>query len=159
MSLELQGRGSFLIDNPPLPGDPLATPRRTSVPAAYPLIFRQKVVDAYEAGQGSFKQVGEQFGIGEASVNRWVSQLRKKGHLQTKERKQRARAITDEAVEYMKLLLDDEPEWTTQELADELADAFDIHVTRQTVGEALRRAGLSRKRGSRVRQPPSRSVS
>jgi transposase len=129
------------------------------MPAAYPLFFRRKVVDAYEAGHGSFKQVGEQFGIGEATVNRWVSQESKQGHLLPKERRRRARVVTDKAVAYMKGLLEDDPAWTTQELADELVDAFEIRVTRQTIGEALRRAGLSRKRGSRDRQPPSPTAS
>src|SRR5690606_17760639 len=116
-----------------------------------------KVVDAYEAGHGSFAEVGEQHGVGEATVNRWVSQMRKAGHLKPKVRRSRAKVITPEAVRYMCSLIDEEPSWTTQELADELVDAFDIRVTRQTVGEALRDAGYTRKRGSRDRQLPGRT--
>lgn len=128
------------------------------MPAAYPPVFRQKVVDAYEAGHGSFKQVGEQFGIGEASVNRWVSRARKGQSLEPKVRRSRPRAITPDALAYILALVEDEPGWTTQELADELAEACDIHVKRHAVGRALRDAGYSRKRGSRDRQLPRRCV-
>lgn len=45
----------------------------------YGLEFRKKVVKAYEMGAGSFESVGLAFGIGEATVNRWVSRARKEG--------------------------------------------------------------------------------
>lgn len=122
------------------------------MPAAYPLVFRQKVVEAYEAGHGSFKQVAHDFGIGEATVNRFVSAARKGNSLHPKVRRPRARTITPEALAFLVSLVEDEPEWTTQDLADELFDAYKIRVSRQTVGRALREAGYSRKRGSRDRQ-------
>ncbi len=124
------------------------------MPAAYPVIFRQKVVDAYEAGHGSFKQIGEQFGIGEATVNRWDWRARKGEDLTPKVRRPRPPVIAGQILEYILSLVNDEPEWTTQELADELLDGFGLRVTRQTVGAALRRAGYSRKRGSLVHQQP-----
>jgi transposase len=127
------------------------------VPAPYPLVFRQKVVDAYEAGHGSFKQVGEQFGIGEATVNRWVSKAGRGEDLTARVRAPRPPAIRGDALEYMLSLVADEPEWTTQDLADELLEGFGLNVSRQTVGATLRRAGFTRKRGSRVRQLPDPS--
>jgi transposase len=125
------------------------------LPAAYPLVLRRNVVAAYEAGHGSFKQVAEQFGIGEATVNRFVSLARKAGTLQPKTRASRQPLISGKPLEYILKLVDEEPEWTTQELADDLKDAFDLKVSRQTVGAALRRAGYSRKRGSRDRHEHS----
>lgn len=124
------------------------------MPAAYPLVFRQKVVDAYEAGHGSFKQVGEQFGIGEATVNRWVSKARRGEDLRPKKRKGRPPEIHERALAFLGKLLDDDPAWTTQEMADELWDAFKLKVSRHAVGRALRRAGFTRKRGSPDRQLP-----
>lgn len=128
------------------------------MPAAYPLVFRQKVVDAYEAGHGSFKQVAEQFGIGEATVNRWVSRVRKGKDLRPLTRRPRAPAIHDKALAYLGELLDDDPAWTPQEMADELWDAYKINVGRHAVGRALRAAGWTRKRGSRGRQLLERSA-
>lgn len=122
------------------------------MPTAYPLVFREKVVDAYEAGHGSFKQVGEQFGIGEATVNRWVSKARRGIDLVPGVRKPRPPIIQEEVLAYLASLLDDDPGWTTQDMADELWDVFKLKVTRQTVGNTLRSAGWTRKRGSRGRQ-------
>jgi len=123
------------------------------MPAAYPLVFRQKVVDAYEAGHGSFKQVGEQFGIGEATVNRWVSRTRRGEDLLPITRRPRPFTIDEVALAFLGKLLNDDPAWTTQEMADELWDAYEIKVSRQTVGRALRRVGWTRKRG--VSRPPA----
>lgn len=47
----------------------------------HPIELRQRVVDAYESGQGSYPTVAELFSVGEASVKRWVLQHRREGHL------------------------------------------------------------------------------
>ena len=36
---------------------------------------------AYEAGEGSYATVGARFELGEATVKRWVTQVRRVGHL------------------------------------------------------------------------------
>jgi transposase len=38
----------------------------------HPIELRERVVRAYEAGDGSYSDVGAQFQVGEASVKRWV---------------------------------------------------------------------------------------
>ena len=42
------------------------------MPDAYPIELRERVVRAYEAGDGSYRLVAEQFSLGEATVKRWV---------------------------------------------------------------------------------------
>ena len=126
------------------------------MPASHPIALRERVVRAYQAGEGSFAQLGERFDVGEASVNRWVSLMRRTGSVAPKPRggARRERAITPEAQEYIRSLVQDEPTWTTTELAEELAEVFGIEVSRHTVGRTLRSMGLTSKRGSRVRQLP-----
>ena len=46
---------------------------------AHPLELRTRVVQAYEAGEGSYALVGARFAVGEASVKRWVRRNRKTG--------------------------------------------------------------------------------
>jgi len=48
---------------------------------AHPVELRKRVVEAYEAGEGSFATVAKRFRVGEASLKRWVWQLRDVGHL------------------------------------------------------------------------------
>lgn len=46
---------------------------------AHPIALRQRVVAAYEAGHGTYREIGALFGVGEASVNRWTRLQRKLG--------------------------------------------------------------------------------
>ena len=38
-------------------------------------------MDTYFSGHGTFEEVAKQFSVGEATVNRWVNQLRTTGSL------------------------------------------------------------------------------
>lgn len=51
---------------------------------AYPVALRTRVVTAYEAGEGSYATLAEQFQLGTATVKRWVAQQRREGHVQPK---------------------------------------------------------------------------
>jgi len=48
---------------------------------AYSIELRVRVVEAYEAGEGSLAEIGERFGLGQATVKRWVWLMRKAGDL------------------------------------------------------------------------------
>jgi transposase len=50
----------------------------------YPVVFRARVVAAYEAGEGSYATLATRYDIGSASVKRWVAQQRHEGHLAPK---------------------------------------------------------------------------
>jgi transposase len=71
---------------------------------AHPVALRQRVVDAYERGEGSFATIGKKFGVGEASVNRWVTQLRDVGHVEP--RKKRGGRRSDISVKELERILD-----------------------------------------------------
>jgi len=42
------------------------------MPDPHPIELRQRVVEAYEAGEGSYPALAQRFAVGEASVKRWV---------------------------------------------------------------------------------------
>lgn len=44
---------------------------------AHPVELRARVVEAYEAGEGSYAAIAARFAIGEASVKRWVRRRRR----------------------------------------------------------------------------------
>ena len=52
----------------------------------YPVSLRSRVVTAYEAGEGSYATLAEQFQVGTATVKRWVAQYRREGHVRPKPR-------------------------------------------------------------------------
>ena len=45
----------------------------------YPVELRERVVQAYESGDGGYADVGKLFNVGEASVKRWVGFYRRYG--------------------------------------------------------------------------------
>lgn len=49
------------------------------MPEPHPIELRQRVVAAYEAGEGSYEAVALLFSVGAASVNRWVRLQRNRG--------------------------------------------------------------------------------
>lgn len=48
---------------------------------AHPVELRQRVVDAYIRGEGSYVAVSVLFSVGVATVKRWVRQFRREGHV------------------------------------------------------------------------------
>jgi len=124
------------------------------MPRPLPLELRQRVVDAYNNGEGTYAEIGARFGVGVASVNRWVNRFSRTGSLEPSPAggARRARIITEEGAAHLLRLLEDDPTWTTQELADDYKDIFGVEVSRHTIGRELARRGISFKRGSFVRQ-------
>ena len=45
----------------------------------YSVELRERVIKAYEAGQGSYPAIGALFAVGEATVKRWVTRYHKDG--------------------------------------------------------------------------------
>jgi len=51
------------------------------MPEAHPVELRTRVVQAYEAGDGSYEVIAARFDVGPASVKRWVRLHRRQGDL------------------------------------------------------------------------------
>ena len=65
----------------------------------HPIELRERVVAAYEAGEGSYEEIALRFSIGPASVNRWVRLSRTRGDVSPQPKGGGTpSAITEEAV-------------------------------------------------------------
>jgi len=123
------------------------------MPKAHPPELRARVVDAYENGEGTYHEIAERFAVGEASVNRWVSEHRRSGRLDPKPtggwRGPRLIDTAGEAfiAERLKLV----PDLSHVELAAAYERTFDVKVAPQRISDVVKRIGLTRKRGSSVR--------
>lgn len=126
-----------------------------NMPGPLAMELRERAVEAYENGEGTYQEIARRFNVGEASLNRWLRRKRETGSVAPKPMGGRRHGkLTDEAKEYMADLVRDEPQWTTSELAEEVGEAFGISVSRQVVGKALNEMGFTFKRGSSERQLP-----
>jgi transposase len=121
----------------------------------YSVEFRQKVVNAYENGEGSYREIGQRFSIGEASVNRWVALERYTGSVAPKAQGRRTgpTKATPDVVALILRLVNDESTVTSTQLAESVARELSIQLCQQTVCRILKDAGYTSKRGSYVRQP------
>ncbi len=116
------------------------------MPPAYSLDFRRKVVDACARGDRTQRQVAEDFGIGIASVVRFVIRAKQGKLAYERPRVIPSRRVLDDAGEQALLeLVRATPDATERELADDLA-LTGRRVSRSTVSRALRRLGWTRKK-------------
>ena len=120
------------------------------MPKPYPIELRERVVRAYEVHKDwGYRQVGEVFGVGEATVNRWVNRKRKTGSVAARPMGGATRkAILDDEMEFIRAVLLEFPDSTLAELQGALAEEYGKHVPIPTIWDNVRRRlGFSRKRG------------
>jgi transposase len=70
----------------------------------FPIELRQRVVEAYERGEGSYPTVAEKFRVAAMSVRRWVGQYRDLGHV--KPQKKGGGNRSDVSVRELEAILD-----------------------------------------------------
>ena len=120
------------------------------MPKPYPLELRERVVRAYEEHEEwTYEDVAEVFGVGRATVNRWVNRKRKTGSVEAKQtRGSRPHAITDEEMAFIRGVLEEFPDSTLAELQRTLDEEYGKRVAISTIWENVRkRLGFTRKRG------------
>jgi transposase len=109
--------------------------------------LRQRVVDAYRRGEGSYRQLADRFGLGEASVNRYLRLLRETGDV---ERRPRGGGTTpkvsDEELPALAAFVAKKPDRTAEELAVEWSRRTGTEMSRSAMVRALQRAGLTTKK-------------
>ncbi len=118
------------------------------MPAPLSLDLRTRVVAAYERGEGSQQKIADRFGIGVASVKRWVRRKRESGSLVAGRRPPPDPKLDADALAILVEVIETSPDLTRSELAAELAERGLPLVSVATIGRALRRAGYSRKKNN-----------
>lgn len=118
--------------------------------------LRKRVVDAYHRGEGTYRDLAERFGLGEASVSRFLRLHRETGKLD-----RRARAggmppkISNDQLPLLRDLVAEKPDRTAEELSTEWQRRFNIVMSRSAMVRALLRAGLTVKKSPSVRASAS----
>jgi len=123
------------------------------MPAPHPIELRERVVTAYEDGEGSFAELGVRFKIGEASVNRWVSLKRRTGSLAPKPAggARRPHKVDADGEQFLRDMIEAVQDSTLVEMCAGYLEEFDVRISPQMMSETVRRLGYTRKRGSSVR--------
>jgi putative transposase len=121
------------------------------MPAGVPwsLDLRVLAVEAYNNGEGTLKEVAEQFRIGRRTLSELIRRERETGTLEAKENRGRPPRRVDEAgLVRLNRIVESRPDATL----DEIRDAYNADpesaaaISRQTVGREVARLGLTRKK-------------
>lgn len=109
--------------------------------------LRARAVEAYEKGTGSVRAVAERFGIGHASLSRWIKRKRTTGSAERAPRSGGTpRRITAEHEALLKTWLAEAPSTSQRVLARRLHEATGVGVCQQTLSRAIRRMGWTYKK-------------
>lgn len=118
-----------------------------TMPRAYSGDLRRRVVAAALEGGQSREVVARRFAVGRSSVYRWVETAQTEGRLEARPMRGGPRPmIRDETEAALKDMVKSDNHLTLAEYRDRLADRTEIRVHPWTVGRALRRLGLTRKK-------------
>ena len=112
---------------------------------------RRRAVTAYLRGDGTQKEIARLFSVSPNSLGTWVREHRNGGDLSPKAYKSGpSRLLAGEGESLLRVWVTAEPDLYERELAERLATEGFV-VDRSTVGRALRKMGLSRKKDLRRR--------
>jgi putative transposase len=112
------------------------------MPNPYSMELRTRAVAAYEAGEGSYVAVAEQFAISVSSLLRWVERIRTTGDVTPRPKGGGWQSPIDAAL--LRAVIAERPDATAEELrrAYNRRVARAQRVSRSSIVRALRRLGF-----------------
>lgn len=126
------------------------------MPGPISIEVRGRVVACYKRGGGSMAAVAALFGIGEASLNRWLRQDREQGTLEPKAMGGHVSPlISDDDLAVVKRLVEENNDAFIYELVDLYQEEVGVHVSTSVMSRAVARADITRKKRRSTRQNAS----
>lgn len=112
--------------------------------------LRERAVAAYRAGEGTQVEVAKRFGIGEASLRRWLRRDRETGSIApiTEYRHGPAPSFEGADMAILEELLASTPDVTNAELAEAMHARTGLLVSASTISRAIAVLGWTRKKSS-----------
>jgi len=118
------------------------------VPAPLSADLRSRIIAAWQSGEhSSWDQIAATFRVGRATVNRLIRRFRETGSVEPAPHAGGVEPlVSEEGLLEVWELVQERPDRTVDEFADEYAKQTGVRVSRATMGRALERLGLSRKK-------------
>ena len=124
------------------------------MPRAYSTDLRQRVLAAYEAGEGGQAEVARRYRVGERTLSGWRKAARTEGRRGPTPHRGGRAPVGGEAAT-LATLVAERNDATLAEYADQLAERTGVRRSLAAVCRALKALGLARKK--RRSGPPSRT--
>lgn len=104
--------------------------------------LRRRIVEAYERNEGTYFELAQRFGVGEATVYRLLRLKRELGDVKVGT----ARGISEEELPEFVKLVQRSPGATLEQLRQAWVSRTRSELSLSSIARALRRAGISRKK-------------
>ncbi len=118
------------------------------MPGPLPMALRDRVVAAYQAGEGSYESIGRRFGVDKTTVWRWWDRYKREGSYESKPYiSHPPRHITDEQLPLFKEVVEANNDAFLHQLVDIWHEETGQKVGIGAIKGALKRANLTRKKG------------
>jgi transposase len=107
-----------------------------------PMELRRRIVEAYERKEGTYFELAQRFGVGEATVYRLLKLKRERGNVSPGA----PSGITAEELPDFVRLVAEFPNATLEQLKQAWVSRTQRELSRSSIVRALRRAGITRKK-------------
>jgi transposase len=114
---------------------------------AYSVDLREKIVNAIENGESSFRKTAQRFSVSKSCVQKLVDQKRTEGHVLPRKQGGSVSALRQHQVQLI-ALVKKQPDATLAEYCELLFDETGLWVSPSTMCRALQRFGLPRKKNT-----------
>jgi len=119
------------------------------MPSAYSKDLRLRVIAAWQAKEGSQRQLAERFKVSLSYVQRVLSRYRQSAQVEAKRRGATVKPkISPADLEGVRSLVKEQPDVLLEELGIRFAERTGIAVSVPTMHRAVKRLGLRRKKNS-----------
>ena len=110
--------------------------------------LRERVIAAWQSRTySSWNEIADTFGVGRATVNRWIRRFRVTGGVDAAPHGGGIEhLIPEDRLLAVWELVEEQPDRTVEELAGVYHETYGVSVSRATMGRALARLGVSRKK-------------
>lgn len=116
-----------------------------------PLALRRRIVEAYERDEGTYFELAQRFGVGEATVYRLVKLKRERGDVKIGS----PRGISEEELPVFVELVRQSPGATLEQIKQAWVARTHHELSLSSIARALHRAGISRENVSGRRGSPA----
>lgn len=116
------------------------------MPTPLSMDLRQRIVDAYQNGEGSSRDLAERFGVAPSTVSEWARQLHDRGTLQPLPNRGRQTLWQPPQLKALRKALDDKPDATLDQLAEALEPVVGRRLVASTIWRGLQRLNVTRKK-------------
>src|SRR5215210_4499685 len=113
----------------------------------YSLDLRHKILHAQERGMGSQREIAEFFGVSLSFVEKLLQQVRTTGNAAAKKQGRGPKTrLNETAQEHVRHLVEQQPDITLAELADQIDRITGVRVSRATLCRLLQRLDMRLKK-------------